>query len=195
MQFVPGPGSKLKNWWSKVSGTKRVYRHPRPVNPYEGQFFPAPAYAPAYAQPQPINRNNTRRLSNQRRQSRRISNQQSENINEEDTLEWRIAHNPNIQLTNSEYRSLSPNLKRLGWTNEMVQTGFQEYEPKWRRRTAENIRRNLERSLNWRITHDPSILLTKEQYRGLTPAQKNLGWERTSVQVSINEFENRWKRA
>ena len=109
-------------------------------------------------------------------------------------MEWRIAHTPNIKLTHAEYSSLTPAQRALGWTAEQVQDGYQTYSYKWRRRTANNERRERENSLNWRITHEPSIQLTREQYRSLTAEQKALGWKRISVQSGMMDSEQKWVR-
>jgi hypothetical protein len=94
----------------------------------------------------------------------------------EATLNWRVAHNPDIQLTESEYGALTPEQKALGWIkfSERVQW---EDETRYRRRTAENDRRNLESTLEWRLEHKPEeVALTESEYKALTPAQKALGW-------------------
>jgi len=112
----------------------------------------------------------------------------------ESSLNWRIEHTPNIRLNSAQYHSLSNAQRALGWTKERVRSGYQEYSDQWRRRTANNERRERESSLNWRITHDPSIQLTREQHRGLTAEQKALGWKRISVQTGLMDSEHRWVR-
>ena len=196
---TPGFGSKLKNLWSRVTGTRRVYQHPR-APPSNGRFYPPPP--PRVEQASSGNQqsvgNNNRRAATRRasvNNNRRPARYYTENNgDEEDTLDWRINHTPNIQLTGAEYVALTPAQRALGWTKISVQTGRQEYTDMWRRRTANNTRHERENSLNWRVAHNPAIQLTREEYRSLTAEQKALGWKRISVQMGLTDFEHRWVR-
>jgi hypothetical protein len=194
---TPGFGSKLKNLWSRVTGTRRVYQHPR-APPSNGRFYPPPPRVEQASSGNQQSVGNNRRAATRRAS---VNNNRSparfyteNNGDEEDTLEWRITHTPNIQLTGAEYVSLTPAQRALGWTKISVQTGRQEYTDMWRRRTANNTRRERENSLNWRIAHAPNIQLTGAEYVGLTPAQRALGWTKISVQTGMQEYTDMWRR-
>ncbi len=101
----------------------------------------------------------------------------------ESSVEWQIAHNPRVELSESQYRALTPEQKALGWVEfrkEMGMSGYGGYMTYYRRRTDENIRRERESSVEWQIAHNPRVELSESQYHTLNPEQKSLGWVKFS---------------
>ena len=114
------------------------------------------------------------------------------------TPEWQAEHNPAVRLNDRAYRALPPRLRALGWVEERVQTGMQEWSPEWRRRTAANnaanARRRLESTLEWQVDNNAHIELTDAQYESLIPRQRALGWNKQRVQVDRYDWAERWVR-
>jgi hypothetical protein len=114
------------------------------------------------------------------------------------TPEWRAEHDPAVRLDDRAYRALPARLRDLGWVEESVQSGMQEWSSQWRRRTAannaRNARRRLESTLEWKVDNDVHIELTDAQYESLIPRQRALGWNKQNVQIDRYEWAERWVR-
>jgi hypothetical protein len=106
----------------------------------------------------------------------------------ERTVEWRIANNPNVILSDNEYKSLSLAQKELGWISN-----YNQYDSSttYRRKTPQDIQAELKRTVEWRIANNPNVILSDNEYRSLSLAQKELGWI-----SSYNQYDSTtsWRR-
>jgi hypothetical protein len=113
----------------------------------------------------------------------------------ESSVEWQIAHNPRVELSESQYRTLNPEQKSLGWVKFSNYNGIPGYGMPvtyYRRRTNENIRREEEQryreSLEGRIAL-PYGQITNAEYATLSPSEKTK-WHKRRIRTGSRDFIN-----
>jgi hypothetical protein len=114
-------------------------------------------------------------------------------VRRENSLEWKAEHQPDIQLTAEQFRSLPPGLQALFKTTS-VQTGIQEYTTYYVRKVAGNDERALRATPEWQAEHNPAARLNDRAYRALPARLRALGWVEESVQNGMQSFHSEWRR-
>jgi hypothetical protein len=120
---------------------------------------------------------------------------ENERRERESTVEWQIEHNPRVELSENQYHRLTPAQKALGWvklSREMGMGGYGGTETYYRRRTAENERREREEryreSLEGRIAL-PYGQITHAEYATLSNSEKPK-WHKKEFQIERGVFIN-----
>jgi len=100
---------------------------------------------------------------------KRTPNNNKRNL--EKTLEWRITHDPTAIINGREYGSLTRE-QQAKWIYSHGDGPQWDHTDYYKKRTPNNNKRNLEKTLEWRITHDPTATITIKEYQSLTPEQQ-----------------------
>ena len=82
-----------------------------------------------------------------------------------------IETDPSIIINGREYGSLTRE-QQAKWIYSHGDGSQWDHTDYYKKRTPNNNKRNLEKTLEWRITHDPTATITIKEYQSLTPEQQ-----------------------